>query len=114
MCANQIQELLLMMVVMRATAELALLEVAVVGEGMFFVRGVFSLSGCGCEAAASRLRVMMKMKAVLRALYLMARLGLQRQLGVVVVGYCGAQPIRGPCAAAADAYYSVRDVYILT
>lgn len=57
----------------------------------------------------------MKMKAVLRALYPMVRLGLQRQLGVVVVGYCGAQPIRGPCAAAADAYYSVRDeVHILT
>lgn len=34
------------------------------------------LSGCGCEAAASGLR--MKMKAVLRPLYPMARLGLHR------------------------------------
>lgn len=75
--------------VMRVMAELALLE-EMVGEGVFCARCFFLLSGCGCEAAASRLRMMMKMKAVLRPLYPMARLGLQKQLGggvAVVAGY---------------------------
>lgn len=99
-----------MMMVMRVMAELAVLEV-VVWEGVFCAWCFFFLilSGCGCEAAASRLRMMMKMKADLRPLYPMARLGLQRQLGVggvgvEVVSYWGALPIRGPCAAAADAH----------